>query len=108
MTLRFRTFHNDVTGVKVRVLQLNAGGQQIVPMTLAADATSPATRPGLEQRHLRLLGRPPCPNRGADNLWYRFIVTDGTDTDYYADNTPALDGGLGAAERRRRSTTAGR
>jgi glycosidase len=29
-------------------------------------------------------------------LWYRFIVTDGSDTDYYADNTPALDGGLGA------------
>ena len=22
-----------------------------------------------------------------DNLWYRFIVTDGTDTDYYGDNT---------------------
>ena len=31
-----------------------------------------------------------------DNLWYRFIVTDGTDTDYYADDTAALDGGLGA------------
>jgi hypothetical protein len=32
-----------------------------------------------------------------DNLWYRFIVTDGTDTDYYADDTAALDGGLGSA-----------
>ena len=31
----------------------------------------------------------------ADNLWYRFVVTDGTDTDYYADDTAALDGGLG-------------
>jgi len=31
-----------------------------------------------------------------NNLWYRFIVSDGSDTDYYADNTPALDGGLGA------------
>ena len=30
-----------------------------------------------------------------DNLWYRFIVTDGTDTDYYGDDTAALDGGLG-------------
>jgi glycosidase/fibronectin type 3 domain-containing protein len=29
-------------------------------------------------------------------LWYRFIVTDGFDTDYYADNTRALDGGFGA------------
>ena len=34
--------------------------------------------------------------RTPDNLWYRFIVTDGTDTDYYADDTAALDGGLGA------------
>ena len=31
-----------------------------------------------------------------DNLWYRFIVHDGTATAYYADNTAALDGGLGA------------
>ena len=27
------------------------------------------------------------PHGTPDNLWYRFIVTDGTDTDYYADNT---------------------
>ncbi|HSN42517.1 MAG TPA: alpha-amylase family glycosyl hydrolase, partial [Propionibacteriaceae bacterium] len=33
----------------------------------------------------------------ADNLWYRFIVKDGTDTVYYADDTTALDGGLGEA-----------
>ena len=31
-----------------------------------------------------------------DNLWYRFIVVDGTKTVYYADNTAALDGGLGS------------
>ena len=36
------------------------------------------------------------PNANPNNLWYRFIVTDGTDTDYYADNTSALDGGAGA------------
>ena len=36
------------------------------------------------------------PNATPDNIWYRFIVTDGTDTDYYADDTAALDGGLGA------------
>ncbi|MGE5156270.1 MAG: alpha-amylase family glycosyl hydrolase, partial [Betaproteobacteria bacterium] len=40
---------------------------------------------------------PPSISSQPDNLWYRFIVTDGTDTDYYADDTPALDGGLGAA-----------
>ena len=47
---------------------------------------------------LRLLaGHAARRTSAADNLWYRFVVTDGTDTDYYADDTPALDGGLGAA-----------
>ena len=44
VTLRFRTFHGDVTGVKIRWYSVNLGGQQIVPMTLAASgvrATSP-------------------------------------------------------------------
>ena len=46
---------------------------------------------------VRLLGGDAAAtSRPADNLWYRFIVTDGTDTDYYGDNTAALDGGLGA------------
>ncbi|MEK7787202.1 MAG: alpha-amylase, partial [Chloroflexota bacterium] len=35
-------------------------------------------------------------NATPNNLWYRFVVTDGADTDYYADNTAALDGGPGA------------
>ena len=33
------------------------------------------------------------PQRAPNNYWYRFVVTDGSDTDYYADNT-RLDGGL--------------
>ena len=41
-------------------------------------------------------GKPQLNESTPNNLWYRFIVTDGTDTDYYADNTPALDGGLGS------------
>ena len=41
-------------------------------------------------------GRRRCRTRRPDNLWYRFIVSDGTDSAYYADDTPALDGGLGA------------
>ena len=36
MTLRFRTFHNDVTAVKVRVYDINAGGQSLINMTPAA------------------------------------------------------------------------
>ena len=91
--IRFRTFHDDVTVVALRLYDLNANRQRIIQMTLAAsdvscyqdglNATCDFWQAELEQT---------TPN----NFWYRFIVTDGTDTDYYADNTPALDGGLGS------------
>ncbi len=95
VTLRFRTFHDDVTGVKVRFYSVDKNGQQIVAMTKAAD--------GVDCYQADLAGKS-CDfwqttlpgSWGADNLWYRFIVTDGTDTDYYADDTAALDGGLGS------------
>ncbi len=95
VTLRFRTFHNDVTGVKVRFYSVDRAGQQIEKMSLAAS--------GVDCYQASLAGKK-CDfwqltlpaDFGVDNLWYRFIVTDGTDTDYYADDTPALDGGLGA------------
>jgi glycosidase len=95
VVLRFRTFHNDVTGVKVRFYSVDRGGQQIVAMDRAAagvscyDAALAADSCDFWQVTLPA-------SFGADNLWYRFIVTDGTDTDYYADDTPALDGGTGA------------
>jgi glycosidase/fibronectin type 3 domain-containing protein len=90
--LRFRTYHNDVTGVKVRVFDLNANAQQLVPMTIAASDVScyqdlPFSCDFWEAT---------LDYAGPNNLWYRFIVADGSDTDYYADNTSALDGGLGA------------
>ncbi|HEX9118725.1 MAG TPA: alpha-amylase family glycosyl hydrolase, partial [Anaerolineae bacterium] len=95
VTLRFRTFHNDVTSVKARIYSVNTGGQTIKPMTLAASDVS---------CYQAELASQTCdywaltlPDAAPDNLWYRFIVTDGTQTVYYADNTPALDGGLGAA-----------
>jgi glycosidase len=93
--LRFRTFHNDVTSVRLRVFDLNSQGQTIVKMSLAAgdvscyQAALASERCDFWQAEL--------PNAAANNLWYRFIVTDGTDTDYYADNTAALDGGVGSA-----------
>src|SRR4051812_8310689 len=36
VTVRFRTFHDDVTGVGLRVYSLNAGGQTVRKMTIAA------------------------------------------------------------------------
>ncbi len=38
--IRFRTFHNDVTGVSLRIFDLNDNAQRFVPMTLAAEDVS--------------------------------------------------------------------
>ncbi|MCZ7575230.1 MAG: alpha-amylase family glycosyl hydrolase [Ardenticatenaceae bacterium] len=95
VTLRFRTFHNDVTGVTLRLYDLNTNSQQLSPMALAASDVS-CYQPGLERESCDFWAVT-LPNGAPDNLWYRFIVTDGSDSDYYADNTPALDGGLGSA-----------
>ncbi len=100
VVLRFRTFADDVTGVKVRFYSVDLGGQQIVAMSRAAsgvscyDAALAAELCDFWQVTLPA-------GHGEDNLWYRFIVTDGTDTDYYADDTAALDGGLGRTDGRR-------
>ena len=92
--IRFRTFHNDVTGVSLRLFDLNSNSQQILPMTLAAENVS------CYQEEFASYGcdfwQVALDETDPNNLWYRFIVTDGSDVDYYADNTPALDGGLGA------------
>ncbi|HET9908725.1 MAG TPA: alpha-amylase family glycosyl hydrolase [Anaerolineales bacterium] len=90
--IRFRTFHNDVTSVQLRVFSVNAGGQSLVNMTLAATDVSCYE----ELDYTCDYWSATLANANADNLWYRFIVTDGSDTDYYDDNTAALDGGLGA------------
>ena len=94
VTLRLRTYHNDVTGASVRLYDINAGGERMVPMALAAtDVDCYGSAPaGYGCDFWEATVSEASPN----NLWYRFVVTDGSDTDYYADNTPALDGGLGA------------
>jgi glycosidase/fibronectin type 3 domain-containing protein len=91
--IRFRTFHNDVTEVNLRLYDVNAGAEQILPMKVAASDVS----------CFQDLGSQTCDYWEAtvssdvpNNYWYRFIVTDGTKTAYYADDTAALDGGLGA------------
>ncbi|HEX5013360.1 MAG TPA: alpha-amylase family glycosyl hydrolase [Candidatus Limnocylindrales bacterium] len=97
VTLRFRTFHDDATAVKVRFYSLRLNGQQIVSMTRAASGVT-CYQPGLENETCDYWQAtiPAAIANQPDNLWYRFLVTDGSDTDYYGDDTPALDGGLGA------------
>ncbi len=93
VTLRFRTYHNDVTGVQVRLYDLNAGAQRIENMSLAASDVS-CYQPGL--LYTCDFWAYTLSNAAPDNFWYRFIITDGTKKAYYADDTAALDGGLGS------------
>ncbi|MGE5249524.1 MAG: alpha-amylase family glycosyl hydrolase [Bacteroidota bacterium] len=89
--LRFRTYHNDVTSVKARIYDINEGAQHILPLHLAAADVSCYQDLSFTCDFWEVTLNYAEP----DNLWYRFIVTDGTKTVYYADNTSALDGGLG-------------
>lgn len=94
VTIRFRTFHGDVTAVKLRLYDLNAGGQQLVAMSPAATDVD-CYQEGLGDKTCDYWAAT-LPNTGENNYWYRFVVVDGTKTVYYADDTAALDGGLGA------------
>ena len=93
VTIRFRTYHDDVTAVKLRVFDLDKG-QTIVNMTPAATDVS-CYQAELEDQTCDFWAAT-LDNENPANIWYRFIVTDGTKTAYYADNTSALDGGLGS------------
>jgi glycosidase len=97
--VRFRTFHDDVTAVQLRVYDLNTNSQSIIPMKVAAADVScyQAALANDTCDFWEATLNPGAPNNPQpDNLWYRFIVHDGSATAYYADDTPALDGGLGA------------
>ncbi len=95
VTLRLRTYHDDVTAVALRLYSLNAAAQRLLPMSIeAADVSCYDAALAAERCDFWAVT---LPNDVPDNLWYRFVVSDGADTDYYADDTAALDGGLGAA-----------
>jgi glycosidase len=87
VTLRFRTFHNDVTDVTARVYSTAAGAQTLQPMELVATTDDPpygydywqATVPASDELTI---------------LYYRFIVRDGSDVVYYEDDD-LFDGGWG-------------
>jgi glycosidase len=94
VTLRFRTYHNDVTGVTIRLYDTFVGHEDREPMTLAArnvdcydTALSGSTCDYWQYTY--------TPN-GLGTVYYRFIVVDGTATAYYSDNAPRY-GGVGMA-----------
>jgi glycosidase len=94
--LRLRTFHNDATGVTVRLYDTAVGHEDREPMTLAAsnvdcyDAALTAT--GSTCDFYQFTYRPAA----LGTTYYRFIIQDGTATAYYSDNVPRY-GGLGLA-----------
>jgi glycosidase/fibronectin type 3 domain-containing protein len=87
VTLRLRTFHNDVTEVSVRVWSTAAGAQSFYPMELVATTDDPPYGYDYWQVILPAQEEPTI-------LWYRFIVRDGSDEDFYEDDD-LFDGGWG-------------
>src|SRR3972149_6038993 len=78
-----------------RVYSVKAGDDQQLPMDLVAAGVS-CYDPALAQDTCDFW-QTTLANADPDNLWYRFSVEDGAAMVYYADDTPALDGGEGAS-----------
>jgi glycosidase/fibronectin type 3 domain-containing protein len=93
-TLRFRTFHDDVTGVTLRDYSTLDNAQQLIGMTRVASA-APCYQTSLAAETCDFW-QATLPNTQVDVHWFRFVVSDGASTAYYGDDTAALDGGLGA------------
>ncbi len=88
VTLRLRTYHGDVEEVTVRVWDTAASSQTLYPMQIVASVSGDPFDYDYWQTTL--------PAESAVTvLYYRFIVRDGTDTDYYEDDG-LFDGGWGA------------
>jgi glycosidase len=87
VTLRLRTFHDDVTEVTLRVWSTAAGAQTLVPMERVA--TTDEEPYGYDWWQATL-----PPQDELTILYYRFIVRDGSDEDFYEDDD-GFDGGWG-------------
>lgn len=94
VTVRFRTFHNDVTGVKVRFFDTATNTQVFQDMQLATEDIS-CFDPALANDTCDFWQTSVTPTQ-LTTLLYRFIVTDGTATAYYDDDY-FEDGGWGMA-----------
>jgi glycosidase/fibronectin type 3 domain-containing protein len=94
LILRFRTYHDDVTGVRVRLWDDVAGQQSFRNMSVTASDVScyDPGQPDESCDYWQLRLTPPAPT----TLYYRFIIQDGTATAYYDDDA-FRDGGWGEA-----------
>lgn len=94
VTLRFRTYANDVTGVRVRVWNTTANAQSFLDMTRVATGVSCYDPAQVDKRcdFWQTTLTPTVPT----TLYYRFIVQDGAATAYY-DDDDFRNGGWGEA-----------
>ena len=92
VTLRFRTFANDVTGVRARFYDTASSQEFFQAMQPAATDVS-CYDAALASESCDFWETTVTPTQ-LTTLYYRFIVTDGTATAYYADDT-FKDGGWG-------------
>jgi glycosidase len=96
VTLRFRTFHNDVTAVTIRLYDTAVGHEDREPMARIAssvncyDAALTATASTCDFYQYTYTPA------ALGTTYYRFIVQDGSATAYYSDNAPRY-GGVGQA-----------
>ena len=89
VTLRLRTYHNDVSQVIVRVWSTTAEAQSLYPLERVATSDDPPYGYDYWQAVLP-------PQDETTILYYRFIVRDGSDEDFYEDDG-LFDGGWGTA-----------
>ncbi len=93
--LRFRTFTNDVTGVRVRLYDTAAHGESLRTMSKVANDVD-CFDPVLNARAGCDYWETSVTPTTLTTLYYRFIVSDGTARAYYADDN-FKDGGWGVA-----------
>ncbi|MFO7166555.1 MAG: alpha-amylase family glycosyl hydrolase [Chloroflexota bacterium] len=94
VTLRFRTYANDVTSVRVRLYDTSVNQETFLPMERVARGVS-CYDPAQPDESCDYWQTTITPAR-MGTLYYRFIVTDGSATAYYADDQ-FKDGGWGEA-----------
>ncbi len=96
VTLRFRTFAKDVTGVTIRLFDTGTSSETKQPMTRVAQGVdcfdAGLTANGYSCDYWQYSYTPST----LGTVYYRFIIKDGTSTAYYADNSPRY-GGVGEA-----------
>lgn len=95
VTLRFRTYAGDASEVELRLYSVATKKTEKVRMTKVAQATDCREADGTHRCDYWEHTIPG--DHAADNLWYRFVVRDLATEAFYADDTPALDGGPGLA-----------